>query len=161
MHIYRIEDKDGYGYRHNLDSQISLFTSRGFYGNFGDNCDWFYILRPLPEDDGINIDDIREHHIFGFQTLTDLNQWFLPADLVMGNLLGAKLCVYSVHEIHTQSGKKQIMFDKNFATLVKKLPMDYFLDEQTKKSLFDFKINAMEIKKRNISIPDTLSFLLY
>lgn len=138
MIIYRIEDKNGCGYKQSLETDISNATNMGFMGTYLQNEDLYFKYRPLPHDDGIK-SLIRRYHLFGFSSLDELNSWFLPADLVMGTNLSAKLCVYEINKNNVIFGGRQIVFDKRKARLTHVLSMNHFLDEEIKRNDFDFK----------------------
>lgn len=139
MIIFRVEDKNGNGYKEELDREISNNTDEGFYGKYINKEDIYWKLRPMPENDGINIDLIKDHHFFGFKTIEQLNSWFTPADLVMGSYLNGVIAIYEVNEELIIFGLNQVAFYKDKAKLIKKVPMSYYLEEDVKNNLFDFK----------------------
>jgi hypothetical protein len=147
MIIYRIEDKNGFGYKKDLETEISNATNMGFMGTYLQDEDLYFKYRPMPDNDGIKSSLIRRYHLFGFSNLNDLNSWFLPADLVMGTILLAKLCIYDVNKNRVIFGGKQVIFDKRKARLIHSLPMSHFLDKNFQESHFDFK----EIETENYS----------
>lgn len=158
MHVFRIEDKFGKGYKHHLDSDIPNWTYKGFYHTFIQNEDDYFKYRPMPFNDGIRSSLIRKYHIFGFKDIPQLNEWFLPADLAMAHLLGGKISVYEVNQNKVISGNRQLIFDKRKAKLVKHVSLIEQLDD--KNNLFDFKEVALENKDMDMHIPSELKFLL-
>jgi hypothetical protein len=160
MKIYRIEDKNGKGYKVDLDSQISNSTDEGFCGKYMQDDDMYFKFRPLPHNDGIKSSFIRKYHLFAFESLDSLNSWFLPADLVMGSLLGGKLCVYEVNEKKIIKGESQVVFDKRKAVLIECFPMSHFLTGDFKNNFFDFKQVMLENVEMEMEIPPELKFLL-
>jgi hypothetical protein len=160
MKVYRIEDKNGNGYKVDLDSQISNSTDEGFCGKHMQDEDTYAEFRPLPHNDGIKSSLIRKYHLFAFESLDSLNSWFLPADLVMGNLLGGKLCVYEVNEKTLIKGGKQVVFDKRKAVLINTFSMSHFLNDDIKNNLFDFKQVIIENVEMEMEIFPELKFLL-
>lgn len=159
MEIYRIEDKFGKGYKNQLDSDIKDWTNEGFYNRFFHNESEYFAKRPMPKDDQINTTLIRKYHLFGFKNIEQLNNWFLPADLVMGSLLGGKICVYDINPKYIIFGEKQLIFDERKSKLINKLPMNHFLNGDLKSSLYDFREVAQENVDYDIPIIKELEFL--
>lgn len=158
--VFRVEDKDNNGYKDNLDSNISNWTQEGVYDLALNEDETLYgKQRPLPEDDNIPEDIIKDFHFFGFKNLKQLNRWFFPADLVMGNLFGGKISLYSVHINDVVYGNNQLIFNKRKSIKIKEYPLNNFLPYYLKNSTFDFKNEIESAIDIDFDIPNCLSHL--
>lgn len=164
MLVLRVEDLEGNGYKYRLDTNIANWTKMGVFGELIKTSDEekYFSRRPLPENDGINLNMLTENHLFGFSDMDQLNDWFLPADLVMGTLLGGKLVFYEVDVAHILFGDSQVAFDKTKSTQVgAKLDMDFYLPSQQKLlSNYDFIEEVKEAIEMGFPVPEQLNFLI-
>ena len=154
MIIYRVVDESGNGYKKSLDSDILNWSNEGSSKRI--HSGEYSKFRPLPENDGIPISRIRKYHHFGFKNIKQFHKWFLPADQALGALLNGKLHLYSVSKSNIILGHNQLIFDKRKAKLIESLPMNNFLDDKFKNSLFDFKENYLEGIDMDMEIPEKL-----
>lgn len=159
MKVFRVEDKYGLGYKNYLDGVIQNWTDMGFVGTYLADEEEYFKRRPMPNNDRIPSTRIRKYHLFGFKSIEQLNRWFLPADLVLGNYIGGVIAVYNVSSRCIIEGNKQLVFDKRKAKLIEKLDMSHFLSDEQKSSLYDFKEMAIENKELNMEMVPELNFL--
>ncbi len=157
--ILRIEDRHGSGYKHHLDIDISNGTQQGFTGQHIRNEEHYRTLRPAPEDDGIDMNRLTRHCLFGFASTADLQRWFLPADLRLGALLGGRIVRYRVDRQHILAGNRQVAFDARYARHKDSRPMDCVLEEPLRTHMFDFEENYLENISLEIPVPRALHAL--
>ena len=161
MILYRIEDKEGFGYKESLDTNIQNWTKEGVLGKkfFSGSEELYFKHRPMPENDLMAVDLITTNHLFAFKDLKQLNNWFFPADLVMGAFFGGNIVIYEVLEENIVFGKSQIAFDVTKSKIVDKKTMDYYLSKEEKTSTYDFKEELLDAIESNIEIPTELNIL--
>lgn len=161
MILYRIEDKDGFGYKESLDTNIQNWTKEGVMGKFffKGTDELYFQHRPMPENDSMDINLITSNHLFAFTNLKQLNNWFLPADLVMGAFFGGKIVIYEVLEENIVFGKSQVAFDSTKAKIIDKKTMDYYLSKEDKISTYDFKEELLDAIECDFEIPTELNTL--
>lgn len=156
MRIYRVVDEFGFGYKDSLDSQIINWTDMGLSQLMFSDEEAYFERRPLPDNDGIPSSVIREYHLFAFESIEQLHRWFMPADLVLGAILGGKVQVVEVPEHLVVKGGRQVIFDSRESVVVEELPMNHFLSEAEKVSLYDFRESFAEGMELDMEPPARL-----
>ena len=116
--VYRVEDSDGFGYKHSLDSGIGSLICIDYVG--------YEQRRPLPGDDGIDLDNLDSEWFFGFESLEMLKSWFSLNERNAGAFLGGKILLIEVAERHLVKGCRQLAFDNRFARTVAAHPLNAF-----------------------------------
>lgn len=81
----------------------------------------FFDLQPPPFTDGIK--DFEPFHFFGFSSFSAFFRWF-GHTLDILEQKGCVLCRYLVDSEHVISGKRQVVFVKDNATLIEKIPIE-------------------------------------
>lgn len=68
----------------------------------------------------LHLDYISGIYSFGFRSREQLLDWFTPSDLVMVHLNDLFVSIYRVDAVHTIHGRKQVVFIRQQAVLVRK-----------------------------------------
>ena len=105
--VYRVEDSDGFGYKRSLDSGIGSLICVDYEG--------YEKRRPLPGEDGIDLNSLDSEWFFGFESLDMLNSWFSLNERNAGAFLGAKILLIEVAECRLVKGSRQLAFDNRYA----------------------------------------------
>lgn len=112
MIVYRIEKEDGVGpyFSRNYKDLVDEngMTMLEYHG--GD-----YINHPCPPEDGIR--DIEPEEFCGFESMDALNDWFEDWIPILIEA-GYKIVTYDVSTSFVRFGKKQLVFNKDFAERV-------------------------------------------
>lgn len=143
--IYRVVDENGSGYKEKLDSILNNFTEM----NTSSLCAYlnldYSIMRPMPNQDGIETSKLTKEHLFAFFSPGELQSWFTPAEQSLGAKVGAKIQVFEIDIASLLIGGRQIAFRSSDAVLLYEIPMDYFLSDAQKVSAYDFEKCYREI----------------
>ena len=113
MLVYRVEGHNGYG----------PYTFPGFLCGLPEDLS----KHPLPKDDGIDPNKIVEFHVFGFDSLDSLQAWFSVDDRRYLLDKGFVIKVYECPILRVIQGKRQLVFDRDYAIPQKTLDiLDFF-----------------------------------
>lgn len=127
--VYRVEDSDGYGYKRSLDRDIGSVTCIEWRG--------YEERRPLPKDDGIDIEGLGEDWFFGFDSVESFKKWFYLNERNAGATFGGKILVIEVDPEFVIYGGRQVVFHQNHANTVAAYPLNYYDSEEDKAVPFD------------------------
>jgi hypothetical protein len=108
--VYRVEDAEGYGYKRTLDSDIGSVTCIEWRG--------YEERRPLPKDDGIDIDALGDDWFFGFESIDALKNWFYLNERNAGAKFDGKILVIEAEPNFIVKGGRQLAFHKDHAKTV-------------------------------------------
>ena len=139
--VFRIVDKHGYGYKRELDSKI--FNAI--------DVDWegYDSRRPLPHQDGIDIQALDDKWFFGFADIAQYKSWFNLNERNAGTFFEGKLEEIAVRPDAVIHGKKQVVFQCEHAKLVNTHMMNAFDSDEDKNKPFmskDYEEDEREIE---------------
>ena len=127
--VYRVEDSDGYGYKRSLDSNIGSVTCIEWRG--------YEERRPLPKNDGIDIEGLGEDWFFGFDSIESLKKWFFLNERNAGSTFGGKILVIEVDPEFVIYGGRQLVFHQDYAKTIATFPLNHYDTEEDRAVPFD------------------------
>jgi hypothetical protein len=129
MRIYRVVDKEGYGYKTSLDSNIGSVMCMD-YSNY-------YERRPLPENDQIDKSLLDENWFFGFECLEHYQSWFPLDERNAGTHFEGVLEIIEADPNYVIKGGRQVVFHADHAQTVARHPMNHFDTDEDRLKPFD------------------------
>ncbi|MFK4135909.1 hypothetical protein ACI2KR_27045 [Pseudomonas luteola] len=127
--LYRVVDRDGYGYKRSLDSNIGSSCIMD-YSNYESR-------RPLPENDGINLLRVGPSWLFAFSSMEQYKRWFELDERNAGAFHGGQLQSIEVDSDHVIYGANQAAFDSAHAKVIDQHYMNAFDTPEDQMKPFD------------------------
>lgn len=118
MQVYRIETENGGGPYLGLEGGMDFAIHMASNG----------AAHPAPHRDGCSV-GTGLGYVCGFDSVEQGRRWF-GASVELARAINRRrrelfVSVYDVSELFVERGKKQVMFDRDAATLVERLPVEY------------------------------------